>query len=38
LHRESASSGTRCLSCKMMVLVTLRGCNLLDGLVSSSSS
>ena len=33
LHREVASSGTRWSSCKLMVLVTLRGCHLLDGLV-----
>ena len=30
---EIASSGTRCSSCKPMVLVTLGGCHLLDGLV-----
>ena len=33
LHREVASSGTRWLSCKPVVLVTLGGCHLLDGLV-----
>ena len=33
LHREVASSGARCLSCKPVVLVTLGGCHLLDGLV-----
>jgi hypothetical protein len=33
LHREVASSGTRCSSCKPVVLVTLGGCHLLDGLV-----
>jgi hypothetical protein len=33
LHREVTSSGTRCSSCKPVVLVTLRGCHLLDGLV-----
>ena len=33
LHYEVASSGTRWLSCKPVVLVTLRGCHLLDGLV-----
>ena len=33
LHREVASSGTRWSSCKPMVLVTLGGCHLLDGLV-----
>jgi hypothetical protein len=32
-----ASSGTRCSSCKPVVLVTLRGCHLLDGLVSWDS-
>jgi hypothetical protein len=36
LHKV-ASSGTRCLSCKPMVLVTLRGCHLLDGLVACGS-
>jgi hypothetical protein len=38
LHREIASSGTRCSSCKVVVLVTLGGCHLLDGLVASSPS
>ena len=33
LHCEIASSGTRCSSCKLVVLVTFRGCHLLDGLV-----
>jgi hypothetical protein len=33
LHCEVASSGTRCSSCKPVVLVTLGGCHLLDGLV-----
>jgi hypothetical protein len=33
LHREIASSGTRWSSCKPVVLVTLEGCHLLDGLV-----
>ena len=33
LHREVASSGTRWSSCKPVVLVTLEGCRLLDGLV-----
>ena len=33
LHCENASSGTRCSSCKPVVLVTLGGCHLLDGLV-----
>jgi hypothetical protein len=37
LHREIASSGTRYSSCKPVVLVTLRGCHLLDGLVACSS-
>jgi hypothetical protein len=32
-----ASSGTRCLSCKPVVLVTLGGCHLLDGLVAWDS-
>ena len=34
LHCEIASSGTRCSCCKPVVLVTLRGCHLLDGLVA----
>jgi hypothetical protein len=38
LHHEVASSGTRCLSCKLIVLVPLGGCHLLDGLVVSSLS
>jgi hypothetical protein len=33
LHCEIASSGTRCLSCKPVVLVTLGGFHLLDDLV-----
>jgi hypothetical protein len=33
LHCEVASSGTRWSSCKLVVLVTLGGCHLLDGLV-----
>jgi hypothetical protein len=33
LHCEIASSGTRCSSCKPVVLVTLGGFHLLDGLV-----
>ena len=33
LPREVASSGTRWWSCKSVVLVTLGGCHLLDGLV-----
>ena len=37
LHREVASSGTRWSSCKPMVLVTLGGCHLLDGLVACDS-
>jgi hypothetical protein len=38
LHCEIASSGTRCSSCKPVVIVTLGGCHLLDGLVASSPS
>jgi hypothetical protein len=34
LHREIASCGTRCSCCKSVVLVTLGGCHLLDGLVA----
>jgi hypothetical protein len=37
LHHEVASSGTRCLCCKPVVLVTLGGCHLLDGLVAFGS-
>ena len=37
LHSEVASSGTRCSSCKLVVLVTLGGCHLLDGLVACDS-
>jgi hypothetical protein len=33
LHCEIASSDTRCSICKPVVLVTLGGCHLLDGLV-----
>jgi hypothetical protein len=33
LHREVALSGTRWSSCKLVVLVTLGGYHLLDGLV-----
>ena len=33
IHHEVASSGTRWLSCKPVVLITLGGCHLLDGLV-----
>jgi hypothetical protein len=33
LHHEVASSGTRWSSCKLVVLVTLGDCHLLDGLV-----
>ena len=33
LHREVISSGTRWSSCKVVVLVTLGGCHLLDDLV-----
>jgi hypothetical protein len=32
-----ALSGTRCSSCKPVVLVTLGGCHLLDGLVACDS-
>jgi hypothetical protein len=38
LHWETASSGTGCSSCKPVVLVTLWGCHLLDGLVAWSPS
>ena len=34
LHREVVSSGTRCSCCKPVLLVTPRGCHLLDGLVA----
>jgi hypothetical protein len=34
LHHKIASSGTRWSSCKPVVLVTLGGCHLLDGLVA----
>ena len=37
LYREVASSGTRWLCCKPLVLVTLGGCHLLDGLVACDS-
>jgi hypothetical protein len=37
LHREVASSGTRCSSYKPVVLVTLGGCHLLDSLVAYGS-
>ena len=37
LHHEVASSVTRCPCCKPVVLVTLRGCHLLDGLVACDS-
>ena len=37
LHREVASSSTRCLSCKPVVLVTLEGCHLLDDFVAYDS-
>ena len=33
LHCEIALSDTRCSSCKPVVLVTLGGCHLVDGLV-----
>jgi hypothetical protein len=38
LHCEIASSGTRCSSCKPVVLVTLGGFHLLDGLEARSPS
>ena len=34
---EIVSSGTRCSCCKPVVLVTLGGCHLLDGLVACDS-
>jgi hypothetical protein len=37
LHHEVASSGTRWSCCKPVVLVTLGGCHLLDGLVARGS-
>ena len=37
LHREVASSGTRCSCCKPVVLVTIGGCHLLDDLVACDS-
>jgi hypothetical protein len=37
LHREVASSGTRCLIYKPVVLVTLGGYHLLDVLVACDS-
>jgi len=37
LHREVVSSGTRCSSCKPVVLVALGDCHLLDGLVACGS-
>jgi hypothetical protein len=37
LHREVASSGTRCSCYKPVVLVTLGGCHLLDDLVACGS-
>ena len=33
LHCEIALSSTRCSSCKPVVLITLGGCHLIDGLV-----
>jgi hypothetical protein len=36
LHCEIALNGTRCLSCKPVVLVTHEGCHLLDSLVVAS--
>jgi hypothetical protein len=38
LYCEITSSGTRCLSCKPVMLATLGGCHLLDGFVASSLS
>jgi hypothetical protein len=38
LHREVASSGTRWSCCKPVVLVTLGGCHLLDGLVACDAA
>jgi hypothetical protein len=37
LYCEIALSGTRCSCCKPVVLVTLGGCHLLDGLVACGS-
>jgi len=37
LHCEIPLSGTRCSSCKPVVLVTLGGCHLIDGLVACDS-
>ena len=37
LHCEIVSSGTKCSCCKPVVLVTLGGCHLLDGLVAVDS-
>ena len=37
LYHEVESSGTRCSSCKSIVLVTLGGYHLLDGLVACDS-
>jgi len=37
LHREVPLSGTRCLCCKTIVLVSLGDCHLLDGLVACDS-
>jgi hypothetical protein len=37
LHREVASSGTRCSSFKAVVVVSLRGCHFQDGLVACDS-
>ena len=37
MYCEIASSGTRFSCCKLVVLVTLGGCHLLDGLVASDS-
>jgi hypothetical protein len=37
LHHEVASRGTRGSCCKPVVLVTLGGCHLLDGLAACGS-
>jgi len=37
LHCEIASSSTRCSCCKPVVLVTLGGCHILEGLVACDS-
>jgi hypothetical protein len=37
LHREVASSGTKCSCCKPVAFITLRGCHLLNDLVACGS-